>query len=129
MSIREELEIIMKLNDKWFRVNKWLRDKLKALTTIISISIPTILLLIPHYSESTKILMTQMLLIISLVGMLASILPMIFHLDSRTVFNKRMSIKARRGLRDFRNNKISEDEMKLILEKLEDDDLEEVMNT
>jgi hypothetical protein len=128
INLREELEMKMNHHSRWFIFNKLTRDYSKAISVIISLSIPTILLLLPYFNEELKKQLNQVFIIISLVGALLSIIPMIFRYDFQAKRNMDILVIAKNNIRLYDQKKINDDVLIKVLAEIDELEHEEEKN-
>ncbi len=118
MTLKEEIEKKHRYHNYWYLINRIIGHYSKAFSIIISISVPVILLL------DTQA--TQTVIILSLIGMLLAIIPLIFRIDFHIYFDKEIVIYARDIIRKYDNKELNDKDLINALEKIDKLELEEV---
>lgn len=113
---REELERKYRHHQRWYTVNRILRDYSQALSIIISLGIPTGLLIIPTLPTDSQGEMNKLVLALSFLGVVFAILPLIFRVAEKTEHNKLLSNKSHQALLGEHDKKDDAQLVKILIE-------------
>ncbi len=123
---RDVLEGKLRHHHRWYWINRLFRDYSQAISLVISISIPTCLLLIPSLPPDHQKFVSDLLLIITLIGLLLSLSRSIFRFEERTRHNGKLLKYVRHVALNYDNNKLSDEDLIKEIEKIEEEEEKEL---
>ena len=87
---REVLERKLRFHRRWYWIDKIFRDYSHAISLTISVSVPTCLLILPTVSPELQKFINSILILVTLVGLVLSLIRTIFRFEEETAYNRKL---------------------------------------